>query len=308
VIEIVTVGWLTIDDIVLPDGSCEQGVLGGGALYSAVGAAIWNDRVGVHSVTGQKYLDDVVARIDAFGLATLGINAIAGNGLELWLLHESQDEKQQVPKLASSTAAEMDDGRAPLPAEWRRARGVHIAPQSPAGSFANIAALAALHPRPIVTMDLLSDAYVDAAAYRDPAFLDRLDAFLPSEAEITRIWNPTSLPGWIAAQASQRGCHVAAKLGSAGSLICAAGTAEVLRVPAYPTAVVDSTGAGDAYCGGFLAGLVDGRPPVECTAMGTVSASFVIEARGALATRRPDPGMRDERLRRVLTSVQPHHG
>ena len=307
-IEIVTVGWLTIDDIVLPDGSCEQGVLGGGALYSAVGAAIWNDRVGVHSVTGRKYLDDVVARIEAFGLATLGINAIPGNGLELWLLHESQDEKQQVPKLASSTAAEMDGGRAPLPAEWRGARGVHIAPQSPAGSFANIEALAALQPRPIITMDLLSDAYVDPGAYRDLAFLDRLDAFLPSEAEIGRIWHPPSISDWMADQAQEHDCHIAAKLGSAGSLICAAGTEAVQHVPVYPSAVVDSTGAGDAYCGGFIAGLVDGRPPVECAAMGTVSASFVIEARGALATWRPDPATRNERLGRVLAAVQPHHG
>jgi sugar/nucleoside kinase (ribokinase family) len=304
-IEIVTVGWLTIDDIVLPDGSCERRVLGGGALYSAVGSAIWNDHVGVHSVTGRKHISDVVSRIDAFGLGTRGINAIEGNGLELWLLHESQDEKQQVPKLVSSTAKEMDEGRAPLPEEWRGARGVHIAPQSPLGSFANIAALSALDPRPVMTMDILSDGYVAAEEYRDLAFIDELDAFLPSEAEIVQIWRPSSLSAWIAAQATQHGCHMAAKLGSAGSLVCAAGTDAVMHVPIFPASVIDTTGAGDAYCGGFIAGLIDGRPPVECAAMGTVSASFVIEARGALATRRPDRTTRDARLRQVLAGVRP---
>jgi hypothetical protein len=41
-IDIATVGRLTMDDIVLVDHPCRAGVLGGGALYSAVGAQIWS--------------------------------------------------------------------------------------------------------------------------------------------------------------------------------------------------------------------------------------------------------------------------
>jgi ribokinase len=304
-IELATVGWLTIDDIVLPDRTYEQNVLGGGALYSAVGALIWRPRVGVHSVTGRKYFDDVVRRIGAYGLETAGINAIPGNGLELWLLHESGSDKQQVPKLSSSTAAEMDAGRAPLPAAWRGVQGVHVAPQSPAGSFANLAALAALDPRPVLTLDLLSDAYVDARRYQGLEFLDRLDAFLPSEAEIARIWQPASLASWVRQQARRHRCHVGAKLGADGSLVCDGRSGQLYRVPAFPAAVVDTTGAGDAYCGGFLAGLVEGRPIAQCAAMGTVAASYVVEARGALATRRPEPAERDARLADVLARIAP---
>ena len=58
-IDIATVGWLTMDDIVLLDHSCRPGVLGGGALYSAIGAQIWSDRVGVHSVSGREVYEDV---------------------------------------------------------------------------------------------------------------------------------------------------------------------------------------------------------------------------------------------------------
>ena len=94
------------------------------------------------------------------------------------------------------------------------------------------------------------------------------------------------------------------KLGGEGSIICDARTGEISRVPAYPARVVDTTGAGDGYCGGFLAGLVAGRPLAECAAMGTVSASYVIEACGALQTERPDPAARDERLRGVLAGVE----
>ena len=58
-IDIATVGWLTMDDIVLLDHSCRPGVMGGGALYSAIGARIWSDGVGVHSVTGRAIHENV---------------------------------------------------------------------------------------------------------------------------------------------------------------------------------------------------------------------------------------------------------
>lgn len=305
-IDLVTVGWLTIDDIVLPEGTCEQKVLGGGALYSAVGARVWSDRVGIHSVAGETYHADVVGSIAARGLDASGIGAIPGNGLELWLLHESETDKQQVPKLSSSTPEEMDAGCGPLPDAYRTAKGFHIAPQRPQGSFANLEALASLASRPVITLDILADAYVDARLYLNLAFLDRLDAFLPSEAEVARLWRPTDLGRWAREQAAAHGCHVAVKLGRAGSLACEAGGGRLYRVPAYPARVLDTTGAGDAYCGGFLAGLVAGRPVSECAAMGTVSASYVVEARGALATISPDADERRARLARVTAGIEAH--
>lgn len=45
-------------------------------------------------------------------------------------------------------------------------------------------------------------------------------------------------------------------------------------------AVVDPTGAGDAYAGGVLAGLAWGKPPEVCGKIGAVVSSFVLEKRG----------------------------
>src|ERR1700727_1872553 len=89
-IDIATVGWLTMDDIVLLDHSCRPGVLGGGALYSAIGAQIWSDSVGVHSVTGCDVYKDVRSRIASRELDGEGIGVIDGGGLQLWLMHESE--------------------------------------------------------------------------------------------------------------------------------------------------------------------------------------------------------------------------
>ena len=302
--DVVSVGWLTMDDIVLPNRAYEQDVLGGGALYAAIGAQIWNDRVGIHSVTGRPYIDSVRSALQAHGLDASGVAAIDGNGLQLWILHESDTDKQQIPKLSSSTAAEMDAGRGPLPQNYRQsARGYHIAPQGSASTLANIRALTALASRPVVTLDVLADAYVDPAGYSDLSFLQGITAFLPSDAEIERLWAPADLESWVVEQARNAGCHVAAKLGDQGSIVCEAGGGVLHRVSVYPADVLDTTGAGDSYCGGFLAGLVAGRPVAECTAMGTVSASYVVEARGALATRRPPASERDARLGAVMAGI-----
>lgn len=64
-------------------------------------------------------------------------------------------------------------------------------------------------------------------------------------------------PGQMARALRARGVGtVAVKLGEAGAYVD--GPAWRGHVPAYVVDVVDTTGAGDAYCGGFLAGVLAG--------------------------------------------------
>lgn len=305
--ELVTIGWLTLDDIVLLDGTVRRKVSGGGALYSAVGAKIWENHVGVHATTGGVDFTDVRSAISQYGIDTGSITPVPGHGLELWLLHESFTDKQQVPKLASATAQRMDDERPDLAEGYRHAKGYHLAPQSPAGHLRNLASLGELSHSPVVTMDILSDAYVDADAYKNLAPLANLTAFLPSQEEVLRIWQPDSVARWMhEVRTVHPNLVLAVKAGPSGSLVLSHDSEKVRRVPGFPSRVLDTTGAGDAYCGGFLAGLVRGRSTVECAAMGTVSASYVIEAFGALATRKPALEERDERYLQVLSRVEDH--
>lgn len=303
-IEIATIGWLTIDDIVLTDGTCKFGSRGGGALYSAVGAHMWNPHVGIHSVAGRPYFDETLAQIEASGINASSIGRSEGNGLELWLLHESEVHKQQVPKLSSSNALGLDAERGPVRGSLAEARGFHLAPQGPESSLANARHLSSLPQKPVVTMDLLADGFINAAVYRDLDFLAHLTAFMPSEAEIVRIWRPTSIEGFLKENAARHGCHMIAKLGERGSLVCEAGTATLTHIPAFAARVVDTTGAGDGFCGGFIAGLVAGQGPVLSAVSGTVSASYVVEAYGALETATPDDADRQKRFDSVRSGIR----
>jgi sugar/nucleoside kinase (ribokinase family) len=303
-IDVVTIGWLTVDDVVLTNGTCRQHVPGGGALYSAIGAKLWVDGVGINSVAGRPYAEMTKREIEARGISTEGIGETSGNGLELWLLHETATDKQQVPKLSSSPAHVLDEERKPLPPYYGTARGFHIAPQSPPSSIANAERLGGGEGR-MVTMDILSDTFIDATLYKDLSFLRFLTAFLPSEAEIKRIWRPSSIETWLIDNAKVHKCHMVAKLGERGSLVCESGSGNLTHVPALPVAATDTTGAGDGFCGGFVAGLTMGKSPIECAAMATVSSSYVVEAFGALATPTPTPEDRLYRLQLALERARP---
>ena len=97
--------------------------------------------------------------------------------------------------------------------------------------------------------------------------------------------------GWLAGQlgcaaeamALHRalGIGVAVTLGEAGAAV--ATTEGLLRIPAFPVTVVDTTGAGDAWCGVLAAALDRGLPlPV---------AARRASAAAALACTRPGAAM-----------------
>jgi sugar/nucleoside kinase (ribokinase family) len=56
------------------------------------------------------------------------------------------------------------------------------------------------------------------------------------------------------------------------------GTVEVPMIPADP--VEDTTGAGDAFRGGYYSGLWRGLEPRDCLFLGAATASFVVERQG----------------------------
>jgi len=74
---------------------------------------------------------------------------------------------------------------------------------------------------------------------------------------------------------------VVLKLGRRGSLILHEG--ELIPIEATPVVAVDSTGAGDAYAGGFLYGLTHGWPMQACGRLAAEVASLTVSQVGGVA-------------------------
>lgn len=96
---------------------------------------------------------------------------------------------------------------------------------------------------------------------------------------------------WLAAQcgtgtdsaalAAALGCGVAVTLAERGAEATLAG--ETLRVPAFPVTVVDTVGAGDAWCGVLAAALDRGMPLAAAMRRASAAAALSCTRQGAAA-------------------------
>ena len=89
---------------------------------------------------------------------------------------------------------------------------------------------------------------------------------------------------------------IGVKMGARGMRLLLGSEARWRRIPTSPTQVVDPTGAGDAFCGGFLVGLARSGDPVQACLYGAVSASFIIEQFGVLHALQVDASAAQLRL------------
>jgi sugar/nucleoside kinase (ribokinase family) len=105
-----------------------------------------------------------------------------------------------------------------------------------------------------------------------------VDILFGNEVEITALYEANSFEA--AAELARADVALAALTQSeAGSLILRG--AETVRIAAEPVKVVDTTGAGDAYAAGFLAGLTGGRDLAACGHIASIAAAEVIGHYGA---------------------------
>lgn len=277
---LVHVGEVTIDDVVREDQGADWKQAGGGALYSAVGALVWGGDVGLSAAVGQDYPAALLAEMTAAGVDVLGVHRVAGlASIGLWLLYETGGARRQLEKARGGTMRQLDLQRPPLPDTWPTPAGVHLAPQSSEGHLRALVEVAASGA--VCTLDLMVEPFIDTRPYLDGSALRGVHAFLPSVQEVRDLWGHDDVRRLgTDLEALDVRAQLVVKQGPDGVDVLTDGA--VVRVPSVTRAVVDPTGAGDAFCGGFLAGLVETGDPVEAAVRGTVSASFVCESRGAL--------------------------
>lgn len=116
------------------------------------------------------------------------------------------------------------------------------------------------------------------AADIEPELLAVTDWLVPNETEFARIAeepladDPETEARQVEAFAGRLGVSVVVTLGARGAAVIAAG-GRLTRVPAPPVTAIDTTGAGDAFVGGFAVGLAMGRDPLAAARLGCAAAS-----------------------------------
>ena len=110
--------------------------------------------------------------------------------------------------------------------------------------------------------------------------LSSVDIFLPSQEEVHRLLGHRDYER-AAREFVQYGPKiVGVKMDEQGSLIFDSERDQFWKIPIYRTCVQDTTGAGDSFCGGFMAMYMKSGDLYKSGLAGAVSASFAVEAYG----------------------------
>lgn len=334
-VEFACVGGLREDYALLYSGEARLRELGGSAVYAAAGAKVWTPWVGIVARVGSNYPAAWLSKLRERGLDIEGVKVLPeAQDTRFFYAYQSLEGRSETDPAAHFarvglplpaelagyvplSSRPLDLGKfGPLavragdvPTSYLHAHGFHFAPDE-----------FMVHDTLPVRMRHQGIACITCdpdPRYMQPAMAEKvrtmvrgLDAFLPSETEARAFFATT--PGappmelWQAAEAfGAMGTKVVVvKSGAHGQLVYDAEAKCKWHVPAYPAKVRDLTGAGDAYCGGFLVGLVQTHDPVDAAVRGAVSASIVIEGRGPFYALDSTPGLAEARAQALRELVQ----
>jgi cytidine kinase len=293
-IDLVAFG-IVIDDVVFPDGRTAMGRLGGGGPQAAFGMLLWSDSVGLVARVGQDLPEPARDWLARSGIDLAGVVETELPTPRAWQVLEADGKRTQVWRVPGKViGGQLRRSIERIPEAYRNARGSHfgIHPDEPDLDFAR--ALAALGG--LVSIE----PFKPAERPFSPETLSQLAAaaqvISPNLEEAISMAGDGE-PEELFTSFARAGVQVVPlRRGAEGSLVLDGRTGQIASIPAYPVRVADPIGAGNAYCGGFLAGWLQTADIVTAGLYGSVAASFILETGGLPL---PDPARREEARKRV---------
>jgi sugar/nucleoside kinase (ribokinase family)/fructoselysine-6-P-deglycase FrlB-like protein len=277
---VVVIGNLTIDDVVRPDGSTAMASLGGNCVHTATAALVNGAEAAIVARKGEDFPDEALQQLASAGVDLTSVTAISGPTVRNWVVYESDGRRHWLYRTEPGRSQEVAPGPDDLAIGLvARAAVVHIAAMPLPNAELLVQAVRAQRSDVIVTLDTHED-WVDGYQDRLLQLAGLVDVFVPSIEELallTGLADAAAGCGVLAARGLQR---AVVKAGAAGAYVLDGG--RVTRVPAPEVDVQDTTGAGDAFCGGLAAGLAVGKPLLDAVRIGCVTAAAAITASGSL--------------------------
>ena len=326
-------GKITRDTVVLPSDQVLLDVPGGNVLYAAVGVAIWEPQPppAVVARVGEDYPREWLDQFARRGLDTRGVQVLAQSvDVRSFIAYVSRNVRSKEDPVAHFARLGLPfpkdllgyrvqdsylDSRTQLmptslrqgdiPGDFLDAGVAHLCPVD---YLTHSLLPAVLRQAEFTTVSLdPSPGYMNPTFWDDvPALLTGLTAFLPSEEEMRSLFQGRSTDLWEMAEAlAAYGCEIIIiKRGEGGQMLYDAATRTRWEVTAYPSRMVDPSGAGDAFGGGFLAGYRRSYDALEAVLFGNISASLVVEGTGPFYALDALPGLAQARLEALRQAVR----
>jgi sugar/nucleoside kinase (ribokinase family) len=266
------VGSVAFDTIETPHGRRER-IVGGSGTYCSLAASFFTQPM-VVSVVGEDFPDETIGLFKKRNIDTRGIEVRSGKTFH-WEGRYGDDPNQRTTVKTELNVFE--DFCPKLPASYRHADLVFLANIDPDQQEE---ILKQAKKQKFTAMDTIN-LWINSKPDSLWRVLERVDMFFGNEEEIRMLTGEANLFK-AGRKLQERGPSIVIiKKGEHGALVL--GTEFVFGVLAHPCEeVVDPTGAGDCFGGGFLgyldkAGSFDEKEIRKAAVYGSVLASFVIE-------------------------------
>ena len=293
-VEFVAVGSVIIDDIVYPDGRTSMGVLGGGGTHSAYGIALSGETAGLIALVGHDLPEDIRTRLEN-DMDTSGLIVSEHEQIRGWQIFEWNGKRSEIFRVDVTEPFMFDPPADSDRIPYTMPKGLTLLREpkyveSWRKRFPNTILL--WEPMRALMMTGDHASYVIGIPHVDivsPNLLEAQTVYgVKDEVEIIR-------------RMLADGVKVAVlRMGEKGSLVAQKDNPTAYYIPPVVVGeIVDQTGAGNTYCGGFIVGWCQTHNLVKAGCYGAVAASFTLETIGAAEI--PD-NLTDEHQQRMSTA------
>lgn len=278
--DVISVGHFAIDSIFLPNRRMPFVVLGGSVAYFSFAARQLNATVSVVSKVGDDFPGAYVWWLEQEGIDLSGMVRVENAQTTRFELKYSKNLSNRKLRLKNEgPPITVND----LPKSLK-AKAIHIAPLAGEVTYKvvkklkNCADLLSLDPQGLVRK-FGEKGNVTLGSLKNKRILELVDIYKSSLSEIRAATGRSRVDSAIKAVHDYGVETVIVTLGLKGAVLSVEETS--YNIPAYKSKkIVDPTGAGDVFVGGFLAEYIRGENSLWCACVGSAAASLVVEAAG----------------------------
>ncbi len=278
--DVCTVGHFSIDSIILPSRSTQFTVLGGATTYTSFAIKNLEGKASVVSRVGGDFPEAYLWWLNQEGIDTSGVVRCDGEKTTRFELEYSPDFNDRKLTLKSKGCPiSLTD----VPCDLH-AKAIHIAPIANELSYEvverlkNCAETLSIDPQGLLR-SFDENGAVTRNTNVDKRILDLINIYKSSLDEIYALTGQTELKPALKAIHDFGVETVIATNGAKGSVLSVEGA--LYNIAICPSKIlVDPTGAGDVFIGGFLTEYLRQKESLWCTAVGAAAASMVVEGLG----------------------------
>lgn len=275
---------LVIDDIVFPDGTTSMRRLGGGGPQAAYGMRLFASQIGLAGSVGPDFSQNLWEELRDMEIDLNGIRQAKQPTPRAWQILEDDGRRTQIWRVGEDSLAQHLKRRIDLlPQTYRQARAFHLGIHPLDADLDFLASLHSLGGLLSVEIYKSSERPLKASELR--ALLKSADIFSMNALEAASLLGKTRWEEQLDVLFASGARLVTLRYGEQGSLTCDG--RQAIHIPAVPVANNFPVGAGNAFCGGFLAGWLQTQDLARAAGSGTLAAAFFID-KGYKGVSEPD--------------------